>query len=206
MTLVLHRFSVKPHHEDALRAAWPETVALRRRHGFTWRRAFVESREVGNTAEPKVTWVYEHDDPEAGESALAADPDHQALAERLRPHVFGNVTIRPVRPEILTDRVSDRLAIMRRYAITGSWAGFLDIWRRIVAVRERYGFDCLFAVADEPRDLFTWAFDFAGTWEEFPAAQRDYYHDPARVELRGVFDYMADYQITPAEQLAIPTR
>lgn len=199
MTLVLHRFSVKPHHLDAWRAAWPDEVALRRRHGFTWHRAFAETH-----AEPKVTWLYAHDDPAAGEASLRADPEYAAFVEHLRPHVFRNVLVRPVRPEVCTDAVTDRLAIMRRYAITGSWPEFLAIWRRIVGVRERYGFRCLFAVADEPANMFTWAFDFAGAWEEFPAAQRPYYHDPARIELRGVFDYMADYQITPAEQLRIP--
>lgn len=196
---VLHRFSVKPHHLDAWRETWPEQVALRRRHGFVWHRAFVEAH-----AEPKVTWLYAHDDPAAGEASLRADPDHATLAERLRPHVFRNVLVRPVRGEIVTDAVTGRLAIMRRYTIVGPWAEFLAIWRRIVVVRAAHGFDCLFAVADEPANMFTWAFDFAGTWEEFPAAQRPYYRDPARVELRGVFDYMADYQISPAEQLRIP--
>ena len=74
---------------------------------------------------------------------------------------------------------------------------------RIVPVREQYGFRCLFAVRDEPTDMFTWAFDFAGSWEEFPAAQRPYYHDPARVDLRGVFNFMADYSIHPARQLLL---
>lgn len=197
--LVLHRFSVKPHHLDVWRAAWPEEVALRRRHGFTWHRAFVETH-----AEPKVTWLYSHPDPAAGEASLTADPAYAALVEHLRPHVFRNVLVRPVRGEIVTDRVTARLAIMRRYAITGGWEPFLAIWRRIVAVRAAYGFDCLFAVVDESANLFTWAFDFAGTWEEFADAQKPYYRDPARVELRGVFDHMADYQITPAEQLRIP--
>lgn len=201
MTLVLHRFSVKPHHLDVWRAAWPELADLRRRHGFVWHRAFVETH-----AEPKVTWLYSHDDPEAGEASLAADSAHRALDEHLAPHVFRNTLVRPVCPEIVTEDVTGRLAIMRRYSIVGGWPEFLSIWRRIVSVREAHGFRCLFAVADETAALFTWAFDTAGTWEEFPAVQRPYYRDPARVVLRGVFDHMADYQITPAEQLAIPAR
>lgn len=52
--------------------------------------------------------------------------------------------------------------------------------------------------------MFSWAFDFDGEWEEFPAAQRGYYRDPARVELRGVFDFMADYSIHPARQRLLP--
>lgn len=35
------------------------------------------------------------------------------------------------------------------------------------------------------------------------AAQRDYYRDPERVALRGVFDHMADYSIHPATQLLV---
>ena len=31
----------------------------------------------------------------------------------------------------------------------------------------------------------------------------DYYRDPARVELRGVFDFMADYSIHPALQVPL---
>ena len=134
---------------------------------------------------------------------MAADPDDQALVEHLRPHVFRNVLVRPVRGEIVTDAVTERLAIMRRYSITGDWAAFLSLWRRIVAVRAAYGFDCLFAVADEPANLFTWAFDFEGDWDDFAALQRPYYRDPERVELRRVFDHMADYTLDPARHLAI---
>lgn len=73
---------------------------------------------------------------------------------------------------------------MRRYAIVGDWDEFLEIWRQVAQVRERYDFRCLFAVEDRAKDMFTWAFDFAGEWSDFPAAQRAYYHDPARVALR----------------------
>lgn len=52
--------------------------------------------------------------------------------------------------------------------------------------------------------MFSWAFDFDGEWEDFPAAQRGYYRDPARVELQGVFDFMADYSIHPARQRLLP--
>ncbi|QIK72549.1 hypothetical protein G7070_10045 [Propioniciclava coleopterorum] len=92
--------------------------------------------------------------------------------------------------------------VMRRYSILG-WPGFLDLWRRVVPLRERHGFRVLFAVSDEPHDLFTWAFDFSGAWEDFPDAQRGYYRDPARVELRGVFDHMADYALHPARPLPL---
>lgn len=194
--LVLHRFTVKPGHLEAWLGLWPALVAARRRAGFTWHRAFVET-----DAEPKVTWLYSHPDPEVGERLV----EQVAAAQ---PHVFRNTLVRRVRPEVVThataSTIAGRIAIMRRYTIVGGWPEFLAIWRQIVPVRERYGFRCLFAVVDEPADLFTWAFDFAGEWADFPAAQRDYYRDPARVVLRGVFDHMADYSIHPATQLLLP--
>lgn len=199
-TTLLHRFTVRPRHLDAWLDLWPDEAALRRRAGYRLHRLFVET-----DAEPKVTLVCSHDDPDAGAAALAAAAAASGLSGRLAPHVFRNAVTRPVRTELLTaatpETVEGRIAIMRRYAITGSWAEFLALWRRIVQVREAYGFRCLFAVSDEPRDLFTWAFDFAGAWEDFPAAQRDYYRDPDRVALRDVFHFMADYSIHPARQV-----
>lgn len=198
-TWFLHRFSIKPHHLDDYLPLWRQEVELRTRHGFTTRRGFIET-----IAEPKLTWLYSHPDPQAGEQSLLADPRTGELAELKHPHVFRNVKIRPVDVELRPDpgqRASERLVIMRRYSIVGDWDEFLAIWRRIVVVRQRYGFDCLFAVADRPENMFTWAFHFDGEWADFPAAQRPYYRDPERVTLRGVFDYMADYTISPAQQL-----
>jgi hypothetical protein len=196
---VLHRFSVKPRHLAAYLDVLPAVVDVRTRAGFTTHRLLLETH-----AEPKVTWVYSHPDPEAGERAVRADPATGVLAERAAPHVFRNLLVRLVRVERMThptpESVAGRIAILRRYSIVNGWPGFLDIWRRIVDVRDAYGFRCLFAVADESAGMFTWAFDFAGDFADFPGAQRDYYHDPDRVALRGVFDYMADYAITPAEQ------
>lgn len=199
--MLLHRFTVKPRHLDEYLRLWAEEVALRRRAGFDMRRAFVET-----DAEPKVTWLYSHPRGVAAETSLAADPEFAALRDLMTPHVFRNLVIRPVDVEVMTSRVDERqLAVMRRYSITGSWDEFLEVWRRIVPVRERHGYPCLFAVADRPTNTFTWAFGFDGTWEDFPESQRAYYRDPERVELRGVFDYMADYTIHPARPLAMPT-
>lgn len=195
----LHRYSVKPGHLDIYVDLLPQVLGLWRRHGATTHRVFVETH-----AEPKITWLYECEDRAAAVQTVAADPESTELVARLAPHVFRNVTVRPVDVEVLTRptpaSTAGRIAIMRRYAITGSWDEFLAIWRRILIVRERYGFRCLFAVADRERDMFTWSFDLAGTWEDFPEAQREYYRDPERVALRGVFDYLADYSITPAHQ------
>ncbi|HOA87732.1 MAG TPA: hypothetical protein PKX10_00010 [Propioniciclava tarda] len=201
MTTWLHRFTVKPHHLDAYLPLWRREVTLRRACGFTVHRAFVET-----DAEPKFTWLYSHPDADAP-ALVAAEAEASVLADAARPHVFGNVVVRPVDVEVLTcatpESMDGRIAIMRRYDLTGDWDGFLEVWRRIVGVRERHGFTCLFAVADRPHDLFTWAFDFAGEWADFPAAQRGYYADPDRVALRSVFDHMADYSIHPARQLVI---
>ncbi|NLE97642.1 MAG: hypothetical protein GX596_06600 [Propionibacterium sp.] len=199
----LHRFTVRPRHLDAFLELWPEAVELRRRHGFQTHQAYVETQ-----AEPKVTWLYHHDDPADGEWSLRNDPDLLDLEERLRPHVFRNLVVRPVDVELLADVPEElgRTVCLRRYSIVGEWDQFLDIWRRIVPVREAHGFRCLFAVADRGKDLFTWAFDFDGTWDEFPELQRLYYRDPARVELGGVFDFMADYALAPAQSLVIASR
>lgn len=191
--MLLHRFTVRPRHLDDWLALWPAEAESLRAAGFTLHRLFVET-----DAEPKVT-------------LLASHPDRTDLPvaqpEALAPHVFRNAVTRPVRCELLTAAspatVDDRIAIMRRYAIVGGWEPFLGIWERIVPVRERYGFRCLFAVSDVPHDLFTWAFDFAGTWPEFPDAQRGYYADPERVALREVFHHMADYSIHPARQVLV---
>lgn len=198
--MLLHRFTVKPGHLDHWLETWPAEVTLRRRHGFTVHRGFVET-----DAEPKVTWLYSHPDHTAALAALMTDPASAELAAHTAPHVFRNVTLRPVEVEQLSGPgVPARTVIMRRYAITGSWDEFLAIWRRIVPVRAQYGFPCLFAVADREKDLFTWAFGFDGDWDEFPSAQRGYYHDPDRIALREVFDYMADYAIHPARELPLP--
>ena len=198
--MLLHRFTVRPRHLDVYMELWPEEVELRRWSGFRMHRAFVEV-----DAEPKLTWLYSHPDGAAANAALAVDPRYVDLRARMSRHVFGNLTIRPVDVEIMTELTDPSLlAIMRRYSIVGSWDEFLAIWRRIVAVRARHGFPCLFAVADRPENMFTWAFGFDGEWPDFPAAQRTYYQDPERVALRGVFDFMADYSIHPAHQLAFP--
>lgn len=195
----LHRFTVKPRHLDDFLPLWQEEVALRRSHGFTVHRAFVET-----DAEPKFTWLYDHRDGEGASVRFDADPAIVAVREWMAPHVFRNATVRPVDVEFMTDHADpSRIAVMRRYSITGSWDEFLSIWRRIVPLRERHGFDCLFAVADRPKDMFTWAFGMDGAWEDLAAAQHLYYRDRERVALRGVFDYMADYSIHPARQLPL---
>lgn len=198
--LFLHRFAIRPgRHLDAWLDLWPREVALLRRHGYTVHQAYLET-----DAEPKLSWLYSHPDPAAGVAAVAADPERAELDALAAPHVFRNVVVRPVEPLLLDDeRRWAGTVVMRRYWITGDWDEFLDVWHDIVPVRAKYGFDCLFAVADRPHDTFTWAFTFDGDWADFGQAQRGYYHDEARVRLRGVFDYMADYALHPARQLPL---
>lgn len=192
--MLLHRFTVKPRHLDDWLGLWPVEAAGLRDAGFVLHRLFVET-----DAEPKVSLLLS--------DARGRDEVPVAQPEALAPHVFRNGVTRPVRCELMTEAtaasVAGRIAIMRRYAIVGGWEAFLGVWERIVPVREKYGFRCLFAVRDEPHDLFTWAFDFAGSWAEFPEAQHDYYRDPERVALREVFHHMADYSIHPARQVLV---
>lgn len=200
-TAWLDRFTVKPHHLDAYLPLWRREAAVRERHGFVTHQAFVET-----DAEPKLTWLLSHPgDSASAFAAVEADPETAELDAARAPHVFRNRVVRPVDVELLAATspasAAGRTVVVRRYAIVNGWTGFLDAWRPIVGIRERYGFRCLFAVADRPHDVFTWAFDFVGAWADFPAVQRDYYHDPDRVALRRVFDYMADYALHPARQV-----
>ncbi|WP_203567531.1 hypothetical protein [Aestuariimicrobium ganziense] len=196
MVTILHRHSVKPGHLDPWRALFVREVELRRRHGFTTLRAYLQEQD-----EPKLSWLYSHDDPDEGRRSLNADPEHQALRHDLAEHVFTNDLVRPV--DLVHDALTstDRLVVVRRYSIVGGWDEFLALWRPIADLRERHGFRVLFAAVDRERDLFTWAFDTDGTWDELPDRQRAYYDDPDRIALRGVFNHMADYTIDPARQL-----
>lgn len=199
----LQRFTVRPGHVEDWLPALEREMALRERHGFTSHRVFIET-----DAEPKVSWIYSHPDPIAGEAHMAADPEKDKVVIARAPFVFRNRVVRFVDVELLTHASPEettpwggtpaRTVIMRRYDIVGSWSEFLKLWRDIVPLREKHGFRVLLGLADQERDVFTWAFDFDGSWEEFPACQRAYYDDPERQALRGVFDYMADYSIHPA--------
>lgn len=92
--------------------------------------------------------------------------------------------------------------LLRRYWIKpDGWEQFLEIWRRIVVVRKRHGFEVLFALADREENVFTWAIHHAGNIDE--VAER-YYKDPERVELEIVGDYVTDYKIAKVTQERIP--
>ncbi|MDY7100737.1 MAG: hypothetical protein S0880_06075 [Actinomycetota bacterium] len=61
---------------------------------------------------------------------------------------------------------------LRRYELAeGSIDAFVERWRDIVAVRERFGFRVLFAFADREANEFVWAVAHDG---DFAAAEKPY--------------------------------
>lgn len=92
--------------------------------------------------------------------------------------------------------------LLRRYTIKGDeWDAFLAIWRRIVAVRKRHGFEVLFALVDREENMFTWAIHHPGDIEK---AADGYYKDPERVELEIVERYVTDWKVSTVTQEPIP--
>lgn len=97
-------------------------------------------------------------------------------------------------------QASDGTIQLKRYAIApGRWESFLDIWRRIVVVRERHGFDLLFAFEDREADMFTWAIVHHG---DFDAAAAEYYADPDREALDTVRDFVTSFEIRTVTRTA----
>ncbi len=91
--------------------------------------------------------------------------------------------------------------LLRRYSIKdGEWDAFLEIWRRIVKVRKRHGFDVLFALADREENMFTWAIYHSGDIE---AAAEGYYKDPERIELEIVERYVTAWKVTTVTQESV---
>ncbi len=92
--------------------------------------------------------------------------------------------------------------LLRRYTIKADeWEPFLDVWRRIVAVRKRHGFEVLFALVDRQENMFTWAISHPGNIEK---AAEGYYKDPERVELEIVERYVTDWKISTVTQEPVP--
>ena len=92
--------------------------------------------------------------------------------------------------------------LLRRYHIKpDGWDAFLEVWRRIVAVRKRFGFKVLFALVDKEENIFTWAISHDGDIDE--AAHR-YYKDPERKSLEIVGNYVIDHKVTKVTQEPIP--
>lgn len=92
--------------------------------------------------------------------------------------------------------------LLRVYNIKpDGWEAFLDIWRRIVAVRRRYGFEVLFALEDRDANVFTWAVRHD---DDIDAVAERYYADPERKALEIVGDYVQDYKVTRVSRVTLP--
>lgn len=91
---------------------------------------------------------------------------------------------------------------LKRYSIEpDKWDGFLEVWRDIVRVRRRFGFEILFALIDRKQNMFTWAISHDG---DFDAAAAAYYGDPERVELEIVANYVTAFEVTRVTQESLP--
>jgi hypothetical protein len=92
--------------------------------------------------------------------------------------------------------------LLRRYTIkAGEWDAFLDVWRRIVPVRKRHGFQVLLALVDREENMFTWVIHHPGDIEK---AAEGYYKDPERIELEIVERYVTEWAVTTVAQEPIP--
>lgn len=221
LVTIMHRFSLVSGHEDAYLEIWKKEAKLRQRYGFNVLNAFVETGKgmryrlkTGELLDPgneKVfTWLYSYDgDIDDAEKRLNSDPEMATLVAEKKKHILNDESIRRVTNYIMKPATEDsikKMVIMRRYNIINDWDEFLDIWWRIVPVREKHGFPCIFAVGDVEEKVFTWAFTYDGDdFETFMrSGQAEYYNDPQRVELETVNNYLEEIRLTPARQLIIP--
>ncbi len=100
-----------------------------------------------------------------------------------------------------TTSVNPTETMLRRYNIVpGHWEPFLEVWRKIVAVRRRHGFTVVLALADKETDTFTWVLTYPG---DIDAAAEKYYADPDRVALEYVADHVQDWQVSAVESIAL---
>ncbi len=91
---------------------------------------------------------------------------------------------------------------LKRYDIRPeAWDDFLSVWRGIVTLRKRHGYNVLFAFADREQNLFTWAIEHHGDVDQ---AAKDYYQDPDRIALEIVNEYVSGFSIRRVEPLEIP--
>jgi hypothetical protein len=86
---------------------------------------------------------------------------------------------------------------LRRYVMEpGRLADFLAWFPSLVPVREQYGFRLVFALADEEREIFTWAVAHDGDEQAFLAAEEVYNATPERARVFETYpDGVADRTI-----------
>lgn len=99
-----------------------------------------------------------------------------------------------------TDTTPDTLLRVYNIAPDG-WEQFLELWRRIVGVRRRFGYEVLFALQDREENIFTWAVRHDGDLDE--VAER-YYADPERKELEIIGEYVTGYKVTKVSRTELP--
>lgn len=215
---ILKRFTIIPGHEEIYLGIWQQEVKLRQQYGFKILNAFIETGsgmqfnlltgDYLQISEGKMfTALYSYEgDIDAAESIFSRDVASNLLAAEKKKHILDDESIRHVNQKMMMPSTADnstKMVIMRRYKIVNDWNAFLDIWWRIVHVRDKHGFPCLFAVEDIEERVFTWAFTYDGDdFETFMnEGQMDYYLDPLRVELEVVNGYLEEIRLTPARQI-----
>jgi len=91
---------------------------------------------------------------------------------------------------------------LKRYSIKpDSWDAFLAVWRRMVALRKRCGFEIPFAYVDKKANVFTWAVSHSG---DFEAASRAFHAAPERPELDVAKEYVTAVEIAKVSRLVVP--
>ncbi len=202
----LHRFSFKKALKEEYLPIFREEVRVRASHGFQTKFAYLDL-----SGDTKISWCYSYDgDAEQTEKELEADPAWRAVQEAKAPYVYANDVTRqviPVLPFICSteEHTQGWTTIFRRYYIKrGTWDGFLETWRKIVPLREKYGFHCAFALMDQEESIFTWGFRYKGAYSDFDSLQKPYYADPDREAQSTVINYMADFKISNSVDIIIP--
>ncbi|UFS58790.1 hypothetical protein [Subtercola endophyticus] len=209
--LLLRNISVRPGHEEQFGESWGQDAASHVADGAELLDAYLETgtglvynlneNRASDTGARRIhTSLWRVADPAAAAITLST------LSERLAPHASGVEVTAVVAEHLPTadDETLSKMTIMRRYSIQGDWNEFLEVWREVAAVREKYRFALLFAVADRLSNVFTWAFtteqnDFSSFMSE---GQKDYYGDPQRVRLESINAYMKEIALTPAKRLS----
>lgn len=216
--LILSRTNIIPGHEDAYVQSWEHEIAVRQKHGFSLQGAFIEIgqgvtidvpnfKSIPTGAERFLTCLYlcEGDVEEANKS-LSADKEAEDIILAARAHEVQDAEVSRVTSraeKLMATAAPEQMIIMRRYNIRNDWDEFIDVWKKIVPVREQHGFKLLFAVEDKPQRVFSWAFTYEGdSFSEFmKKGQKAYYDDPRRVELETVNNYLDEIRLSPCRQL-----
>jgi hypothetical protein len=90
---------------------------------------------------------------------------------------------------------------LKRYNIkSDSWNEFLEVWKKLLPIRKRFGFNILFALIDKERNIFTWAISHPG---DFEAATNSYQSDLERVALEYISNFVTGAETAKVSRLPI---